>query len=471
MSDRALTADLSRLLTGRVSDDPAVLATHETDYGRIVHRRPAVVVQPDGAADVAATLRYAATHGVPVSPRGTGHSLRGQSTNDGGVVLDLTGLDHLSVDAGARLFRCGPGARWRTVVAAAARHGLAPPVLTSYPHVTVGGTHSAGSWGESSFRHGAQVDNCAALEVVTGAGERLRCDPETEPELFGHVLGGMGQFAVITEVEHRLREYHPIARTYPLRYETIEEMLADLRRLVAPGSTLSSLESTVEAAPGGTWRHRVLATLEIDDAGSAPPRCPVAGLLGRQGPPADQPAATFLARPQAGEVPPVPGVAQPWVVAFLPWSRARVFLSVCQRRLHGLLAGTDAMVLWPARRAVTATPMLRVPESEAEMIMVGLFPRVAAGKLPGALALLSKVSDLALELGGTRHLATWVHLDLPRWRLHFGTEWPKVNELKHRYDPAGILNPGFIEYEPLNAAPAGRPATTPAPATRSSAAG
>ncbi|OXM63559.1 FAD-binding oxidoreductase [Amycolatopsis vastitatis] len=448
MNDRALTADLRGLLAGRVSDAPAALAAHETDYGQVVYRRPAVVVRPDGPADVAATLRYATKHGIPVSPRGTGHSLRGQSTNDGGVVLDLTGLDHLSVDAEAWRFRCGPGARWRAVVAAAARHGLVPPVLTSYPHVTVGGTHSAGSWGESSFRHGAQADNCTGLEVVTGAGERLRCGPETEPELFGHVLGGMGQFAVITEVEHRLRAYRPIARTYPLHYRTVEEMLADLRRLVAPGTPLNSLESTIEAAPDGTWRHRVLATLEVDDAESAPPRCPVAGLVARQGPPSDQPTATFLARPRAGEVPPVPGVAQPWVVTYLPWSRARVFLSVCRRRLHGLLAGADAMVLWPARRAVTATPMLRVPDSEAGMVMVALFPRVATAKLPGALALLGKVSDLALELGGTRHLATWVHFDLPRWRLHFGSEWPKVNELKHRYDPAGILNPGFIEYEP-----------------------
>lgn len=321
-------------------------------------------------------------------------------------------------------------------------------MLTSYPHVTVGGTHSAGSWGESSFRFGAQVDNCTALDVVTGAGEPVRCDPETHPDLFGHVLGGMGQFAVITGVEHRLREYRPVARTYPLHYETAEEMLGDLRRLVAPGTPVTRLESTVEAAPDGTWRHRVLATLEVDDAATAPSRCPVAGLVGRREPPADQPAATFLARPRAGEVPPVPGVAQPWLVAYLPWSRAQAFLTVCRRRLHGLLAGADAVVLWPARRAVTATPMLRVPDGEAGLIMVGLFPRVAVAKLPPALALLSRISDLALELGGTRHLATWVHLDLPRWRLHFGTEWPKVNELKHRYDPAGILNPGFIEYEP-----------------------
>lgn len=446
MNDQALTADLRRLLTGEVSDDPAALAAHESDYGQVVHRRPAVVVHPDGPADVAATLRYATKHGIPVSPRGTGHSLRGQSTNDGGVALDLTRLDHLVIDPRGRRFRAGPGTRWRSVVAEASPHGLTPPALTGYPHVTVGGTHSACGWGEGSFRYGAQVDNCTGLEVVTGAGERLRCAADREPELFGHVLGGMGQFAVITEVTHRLRSFGPVARTYPLTYDTPGDLLADLDRMVAAGSPLHNLECTGAPAPDGRWRYRVLATIE---AGTPPGSCPVTGLTGRRGTPSDQPTARFLAREQTPETPVVAGVAQPWVAVFLPWSGVLSFLDLVHRVGKALFAGSEAPVrLWPARRAVTATPMFRVPGSEEQLVMVGLFPTLRATALPAALALLSRISDRALELGGTRHLATWVHLDLPRWRLHFGDEWPAVNALKHRYDPAGILNPGFIEYEP-----------------------
>lgn len=461
MSQQTLVADLRRLLACPVSNAAESLARYETDYGQVLRRRPAVVVRPGSPADVAATLRYAAVRSIPVSPRGTGHSLRGQSTNVDGVVLDVTGLNRLVVHTDARLFRCGPGVRWRTVVERTSQDGLAPPVLTGHPHVTVGGTHSAGGWGEASFRFGAQVDNCTGLEVVTGAGDLVRCDPEHHADLFGHVLGGMGQFGVITGIEHRLRRFEPVARTYPLTYGSLETLLADLRRMVAAGSPLHNIECTGEPWPGGAWRYQVLATLE---AGTPPEHCPVPGLTGTPGPPADQPTARFLARPHIPDIAARPGMAQPWVVVFLPWSRVQTYLELLQR-LAGAGAGGAPLRLWPVRREVTATPMVRVPDAEPYLMMIDFSPSVPVAELPAALALLSRVSDAALQLGGTRHLATWVHLDLPRWRLHFGAEWPVVNELKRRYDPAGILNPGFIEYEPVS-----RPATTLGRAVRSSAA-
>ncbi|HEX3789696.1 MAG TPA: FAD-binding protein [Pseudonocardiaceae bacterium] len=446
----ALATDLRHLLTGEIQDDPETLSRYELDYGQLLRRQPAAVIWPDGAADVAAAVRYAAARGIPVSPRGTGHSLRGQSANDGGLILDLTRLDHLTVDPAAREFRCDPGVRWRTVVATAGPHRLVPPVLTGYPHVTVAGTHSAGGWGDASFRYGAQVDNCTALEVVTGTGERLRCTAEHNAELFGHVLGGMGQFAVITAIEHRLREFRPLDRTYHLDYPDVASLLADCRTLVAADSPVDSLECRLDTGPDRSWRYRALVTIEADSARELPDHSPVPDLIGRLDQIVDLPTARTLSRPDATEVAARPGIAQPWMVAFLPWSRAQAFVELCLRRLPpNLLGGRGGTVrLWPAHRKVTNTPMLRVPDSEPEMVMVGIFPSVPTSQLPAALAIISRVSDLALESGGTRHLATWVHLDRPRWRLHFGEHWTRVNELKRTYDPAGVLNPGFVDYEP-----------------------
>ena len=60
---------------------------------------------------------------------------------------------------------------------------------------------------------------------------------------------------------------------------------------------------------------------------------------------------------------------------------------------------------------------------------------------------MSKLSDVGMEMGARRHLATWVHFDRARWRMQFGDYWPTINRVKRTYDPAGILNPGFIDFE------------------------
>jgi FAD/FMN-containing dehydrogenase len=81
------------------------------------------------------------------------------------------------------------------------------------------------------------------------------------------------------------------------------------------------------------------------------------------------------------------------------------------------------------------------------MLMLLICPTIPARMLPATLAVLGRASDLAIQLGAKRYIPTWTHFDLARWRLHFGDLWPRLNELKHRYDPHGILNPGFIQYE------------------------
>ena len=70
---------------------------------------------------------------------------------------------------------------------------------------------------------------------------------------------------------------------------------------------------------------------------------------------------------------------------------------------------------------------------------------VVAAHMPGQRL---ATASLLLDAGGTRHIGTWVHLDRPRWRRHYGSHWASVNDLKHRLDPAGVLNPGLIDFEP-----------------------
>jgi FAD/FMN-containing dehydrogenase len=120
-------------------------------------------------------MRWAARKGVKkVTARGQGHSIYGRSLAEDGVVIDMrtiksirhVGADHIVVDAGAS---------WESVLEATLPRGLAPPVLTNYLGLSVGGTLAVGGIGGSSSRHGMQTDHVLSLDIVTGGGEELTC--------------------------------------------------------------------------------------------------------------------------------------------------------------------------------------------------------------------------------------------------------------------------------------------------------
>jgi cytokinin dehydrogenase len=189
-------------------------AAAATDFGGLASAMPAAVVRPASADDVASAIRAAAlTPHLTVAARGNGHSVAGQAMAEGGLVLDMRSLAAPSRRAqmqlvvqcpdgggGRRCFADVPGgALWEEVLHwAVDNHGLAPASWTDYLRLTVGGTLSNGGVSGQSFRYGPQVSNVAELEVVTGDGERRVCSPSSHPDLFFAVLGGLGQFGVIT---------------------------------------------------------------------------------------------------------------------------------------------------------------------------------------------------------------------------------------------------------------------------------
>ncbi len=85
------------------------------------------------------------------------------------------------------------------VVQATLKEGLAPNFWTDYLHVTVGGTLCNVSVGGQTFRHGPQISSVLQLEVVTGKEEIVTCSASKQPVLFFTVLGGSGQFGIITK--------------------------------------------------------------------------------------------------------------------------------------------------------------------------------------------------------------------------------------------------------------------------------
>jgi FAD/FMN-containing dehydrogenase len=169
---------------------------------------------------------------LPVAVRGGGHSVVGYSVCDGGVVIDLSLMKAVSVDPAARVARAAGGLVWAELDLATQRHGLATTGGT-VSHVGIGGLTLGGGFGHLMRRHGLTVDNVRAVELVTAAGEALRVDADSEPELLWGLRGGGGNFGVATAFEYDLHPVGPIVLGGPIYWplEQAPEVLGQLREL------------------------------------------------------------------------------------------------------------------------------------------------------------------------------------------------------------------------------------------------
>ncbi|NLF05227.1 MAG: FAD-binding oxidoreductase, partial [Actinomycetales bacterium] len=167
---------------------------------------PGLVLLPRDPAEVGEALRFARAQDVPLGVRSGGHGISGRSTNDGGIVLDLSRFDSVELlDPATRLVRVGAGARWADVAAALAPHGLA---VTSGDSggVGVGGLATAGGIGWYSRKHGLTIDRVRAVDAVLADGTPVRASATENSELFWGMRGAGGSLAVATSFEI---EAHP----------------------------------------------------------------------------------------------------------------------------------------------------------------------------------------------------------------------------------------------------------------------
>ncbi len=193
-----------------------------------IDRRPAVVVRPARAEDVAAALAYAREAGLDVSVRGGGHNFGGAAVVDGGLCLDLSSLQAITVDPEGRTARCGGGTTWAQLDAATQAYALAVPGGT-VSHTGVGGLTLGGGFGWLTGKHGLSCDNLLSAEVVTADGDILRASAEEHADLFWALHGGGGNFGVVTEFEFRLHPVGPIVHL-GLFFWGLEDGVAALRQ-------------------------------------------------------------------------------------------------------------------------------------------------------------------------------------------------------------------------------------------------
>lgn len=449
-SDRPLTG--LPPLDGSVHTDETSLHDAADDFGHIIHRRPVAVLRPGSVRDVVAMIRFCDAHGLQVAPRGQGHATQGQAQVDGGLVIETAPLAAIgSIGPRSTTVTVGAGTKWSDVAKAAVAHGLTPPVFTDYLELSVGGTLSVGGLGGQTHRHGAQVDNVTELQVVTGAGEFVRCSPTRHRDLFLAALAGLGQCAVIVGATLRLVPAPETVRHYLLSYDDLRTFLDDQRRLVQEGR-FAYVEGQVTPDAEGAFRSYLLEAVAYGPpVGPAPDDSALLRGL-RHNPSAvqtsdlayydflDRLAPGVAALKEAG----LWSYAHPWLNLLLP---GRSALSLTGALLDDLTAadlGPGVVLLYPLLRERLHTPLLRTPRDPVPYLLAVLrtTPPDDTATIDRLLAANRSAYDTVHAAGGTHYPVGSVPFGPADWRDHFGSAWRQLATARQTYDPHGILVPG-----------------------------
>src|ERR671917_232140 len=259
--DDAIVQDFTASLRGDVlrPTDDGYDETRKIHNG-MIDRRPTLIARCAGVADVIASVRFARDQQLLVSVRSGGHSLPGFSVSDGGLMIDLSRMRGVRVDAARQTARADGGVTWgdfdheTQAFGLATTGGLVRP--TGIAGLTLGGGH-----GFLMRKYGLACDNLLSVDLVTAEGRVLTASADENADLFWGLRGGGGNFGVATSFEYRLHQVGPVlggVLIYPLaRAKEIFRIYRDI----------------TSAAPDDLNMHAVLATLPDGTQVAAVPVC------------------------------------------------------------------------------------------------------------------------------------------------------------------------------------------------------
>lgn len=409
LTEPQVTEDLSLPdFDGILTTADSALAWAADDYGRTTdYDHPLGVARPRSAEDVSAVLRFGREHGIPVVPRAEGHSTAGQAQAPGGLVLDIRGLDTIHQVTETEVV-VDAGARWGDVLKATLPLGLAPPVLTDYLDLSIGGTLSVGGISGATHHHGLQTDNVIELDAVTPDGTHTTCSPTHHPDLFDALRAGQGRHGIILRATLRLTPAHTHARWHRLRYDDPNTFLTDQHTLMTEGR-FHHLEG--QAKPlDDTWAYYIDAVSYF-----TPPTEPsrerlLAGLSDHRDTLriTDFTYHSFQNR-LAEDVVLLRALGSwqhphPWINLFLPDHAAE---HVVRETLSGMTAPdigeSGVILLYPVPRARITTPRFRLPDTPTAFLfaLLRVAPPDDITTLTNMLAANRELQHQVTTLGGT----------------------------------------------------------------------
>jgi FAD/FMN-containing dehydrogenase len=203
-------------------------------WNGLIDRRPALVVQCTGAADVVDAVNFAREHDLVLSIKGGGHNVAGNAVNDGGLVIDLSQMRGVHVDPATQTVRAQGGATWGDADREGQLFGLAVPggVVST---TGIAGLTLHGGVGHLRRKHGLSIDNLLSVDIVTADGVLRRASTIENEDLFWAVRGAGSNFGVVTSFEFQAHPVGPMVMVGAVFYslDQVTELLPAWRDYVA----------------------------------------------------------------------------------------------------------------------------------------------------------------------------------------------------------------------------------------------
>jgi FAD/FMN-containing dehydrogenase len=178
-------------------------------FNAMIDRRPALIVRCAEAADVSACVGFARTHALDVSVKGGGHNVSGKAVCEGGLMIDLSAMKGIRVDAQRRSARAEPGLTLAEFDRECQAFGLATPTGNVSP-TGIAGLTLGGGIGWLNGKHALACDNLLSADIVTADARILTASATEHADLFWAIRGGGANVGVVTSFEYRLHPVGPV---------------------------------------------------------------------------------------------------------------------------------------------------------------------------------------------------------------------------------------------------------------------
>jgi FAD/FMN-containing dehydrogenase len=171
-------------------------------------RHPALIARCAGSEDVVKAVNFARAHAILTAVRGGGHSISGQSSCDGGLMIDLAPMKEIRVDAARKTAQAQAGVLLGDFDRETQAVGLVTTLGTA-ADTGIAGLTLGGGLGRLQKKYGLACDNLISADIVTADGKSLHVNERENADLFWAIRGGGGNFGIVTRFEYRLHEFGP----------------------------------------------------------------------------------------------------------------------------------------------------------------------------------------------------------------------------------------------------------------------